>query len=229
VNSKEPYLIWSEPDPSKIGTPTVIGRARLKKIIGWATAATLFLILMPPTPALMPLLWFVAVATGYGAAVLIAVLMLLPLRTLLLSPSGRISVPMHERIALWCLGLSCLHVAVFLVAEPMTIEYLKWSQPRHMIAGNTGFIILALIVVTSLTWFRTRLFGVHFRFRPVHVIASLLLVVLTSAHMLGSAIYLTGRLKFAIFAIICAALAALSLRRPKPLDARNAQERIERS
>lgn len=229
VSSKEPYLIWTEPDPSKPGAPAAPGNTRVRKIIGWTTAAALLLIVMPPTPVLIPLLWFAAVATGYGAAILIAVLMLLPLRNLLLAPSGRISVPMHERLSLWCLGLSTLHVAIFLIAEPLTIEYLKWSQPRHMIAGNIGFILLALIVATSLTWLRTRLFGVRIRFRPIHVVASLVLVVLSSAHMLGSAIYLAGWVKIALFVIICAGLTALCLRRPKPLAAGTPQKGTEAS
>lgn len=216
MRTKEPYLIWTEPDPSKPGAPKALGWGGLKRLLWWSAGIAAVLIAMPPIPMLLPIFWMLAVATGYGAAVLIAVLMVIPLRNLLLSPHGRISVPMHERLALWCLGLSVLHVAIFLIAEPMTIEYLKWSQPRYMIAGNVGFIVLVLLVVTSLGKIRPKLYGLKFRFRPWHVIGSIVLTVLTIAHMLGSAIYVDGRIKMLLFAILCAALPALVLRQPKP-------------
>src|SRR5690606_15583491 len=127
-------------------------------IIRFSAGAVALLILMPPIPVLIPWLWIAAMLSGYGAALLIGVLMLLPLRRVVFARWGRISVPAHERLAWWCLGLTALHALILIVCDPVVIEYLKWHQPRHRIAGNAGFILLALIVVTSLERVRVRLF-----------------------------------------------------------------------
>lgn len=222
VSIKEPYLIWKDADADGPARPRAISDAALKRIIRFSAGAVALLILMPPIPVLIPWLWIAAMLSGYGAALLIGVLMLLPLRRVVFARWGRISVPAHERLAWWCLGLTALHALILIVCDPVVIEYLKWHQPRHMIAGNAGFILLALIVVTSLERVRVLLFGLRLRFRPVHVAASLLLLVLAATHMLGSAIYLEGRVKMAVFALMCAALAALALRRPRdPAEAGN--------
>jgi len=214
VTFKEPYLIWKETGSADTAQPHAASWSAIKRITGWCAAIAALLIILPPIPVLIPWFWILAMLSGYGAAVLIGVLMLLPLRRVAISHWGRISVPSHERLALWCLGLTAIHVAILIISDPFIIEYFKWHQPRHMIAGNAGGILLVLLVVTSLERVRVRLFGLRMRFRPIHVVSSLILVVLTAAHMLGSAIYLEGRIKMAAFALICAALAALALRRP---------------
>lgn len=211
---KEPYLIWKEQEPQSAQGPRALPWPAILRIVRWCSAILLLLLVFPPIPVIIPLVWIIAMLSGYGAAVLMGVLMLLPLRRVVFSNWGRISVPSHERLALWCLGLSAVHAAILIISDPVMIEYLKWHQPRHMIAGNAGFVLLALLVITSLERVRVAMFGVRLRFRPIHVVASLVLVVLTAAHMLGSAIYLEGRMKFAALAMICAGLAALALRRP---------------
>lgn len=216
MTTPEPYLIWKEAEDGR--APSAINPNRLKRIARWGSGALLLLLFVPPIPMWLPIIWTVAVLLGYAAVLLIALLFALPLRNLTRAPLGRLTVPSHERLANWCLGLTALHVIVFLVGEPMTIEYLKWSQPRHMIAGNVGFVLLALLVVTGLERFRTRLFGLRVRFRPVHVIGSLLLLVLTLAHILGSAIYVDGRIKMLVVALVSCGLVGLILRRPKLRD-----------
>jgi hypothetical protein len=216
MKAPEPYLVWRDPDPSSVAeAPEALGKRDVRKWLRNAALLALLLVLVPPTPFLMSPLWLLAVATGYGAAILIGLVMLLPLRRLILWPDARISVERHKRLAEIALVLSALHTVLFLAGETLTLEYLWPSQPRFMVAGNVGLVVLASLVVTSLERIRARLFGPRVRFRPIHVSAALALVVLVAAHMAGSGIFIAHPMKTALLAIVSGALLAATLRRSK--------------
>jgi DMSO/TMAO reductase YedYZ heme-binding membrane subunit len=212
----EPYLIWKDGDPADPNAPRAIGTPKIKAL-AWSTVTLCLAVLcLPPIPVVLPVFWLIAVLVGYGAVALIALLAILPLRNLARSPSGRMTVPMHEKIALIALALTGLHIVVFLAAEPLTLEYLKLSQPRYMIAGNIAALLMLLLVVTSLERIRPRLFGTRLRYRPLHLAGSILLVVLMLWHMIGSAVYTVGYVKLALYTLLSLGIVAAMLRRPLP-------------
>jgi hypothetical protein len=219
MKSPEPYLVWKEPEPAAgPDAPKVLDRAGLIRWLRYGALLTVVLIALPPLPYLVSALWLTSLATGYGAAALIAILMLLPLRRLAGWPNTRISVERHKRLGEWALGLSAIHTVLLLAGDSVSLEYLWPSQPRFMLAGNMGLVLLALLVVTSLERIRVGLFGNQVRYRPVHVASSVLLVVLTAAHTVGSGIFVAHAWKAALVALISGAVIAAVLRRPREKD-----------
>jgi DMSO/TMAO reductase YedYZ heme-binding membrane subunit len=227
MKAPEPYLVWKDPDREKgAEIPLVLSRPERNRWLRNGAMVALLLIVLPPFPYLMSPVWLLALVTGYAAAVLIAVLMVLPLRRLAGWPQTRLSVESHKRLGELALGLTVVHTALFLTGEALTLEYIWPSQPVFMIAGNAGFIILALLVVTSLERVRVRLFGPRLRFRAIHVSAAILLVVLTAAHMAGSGIFIAHPAKAGAVALISAALAGAALRRPREKGQPDASEPV---
>jgi DMSO/TMAO reductase YedYZ heme-binding membrane subunit len=218
MKAPEPYLIWREQHPDQsAGQPKALSKSAVTIWVRNCALLALVLIALPPLPMLLTPVWLLAMVTGYAACVLIAAVMLLPLRTLLLWPRQRISIPHHKQLAEWALGLSALHTVLFLVTDHVTLEYLKPSQPRYMLAGNIGLILMGLLIVTSLERPRVALFGPRYPFRSVHVVLSILLVVLVAAHMIGSNIYIAHPVKAAVCALIAAGLIVVTLKRPAPI------------
>ena len=229
MRRNEPYLIWKPPLPGDQSehAPRLLTSHDVRRL-GWITAAiTLAILCLPPWLYPIPALSALCVLSGYGAVGFIGLLMLLPLRRLLPWPNDRISVPLHQTLGLAALGLSLLHTLLFLLTEPLTIEYLKWFQPRFMIAGNIGLILLAVLVVTSLQTMRPKFFGARFQFRALHVIGSILFVLLLGAHLIGSSVYVEGILKSCVIAAVCAALVVAMLRKPESRAADSQNKRHE--
>jgi len=212
----EPYLIWKEhPSASGEDDPRVAGRLQRRRWILGAALCALVLILIPPLPTLFDGMWFIAILTGYASAIVLALLMVLPLRRLAGWPHERISVPSHQRWGEWALYLAGAHTALLLLREPLALEYLKLSQPAFMIAGNVALILLCAIVILSLERVRVALFGPRLRFRTVHVMASIALIVLVCAHLVGSSVWIVGPAKIVLCAAVCAALVAATLKKPQ--------------
>lgn len=217
MKAPDPYLIWRETRAEQgEADERTLGKRQINVWLRNAALLTLAFIVVPPLPFQLPLLWLLSMATGYAAAALIAVVMLLPLRNLMLWPEQRISVDRHKWLALLALVFTALHTALFLVSDTVALEYLWLSQPRYMLAGYIGLVLLAFLYVTSLERPRIALFGLHTRFRTIHIALSITLVVMTAAHMIGSTVYVAHPLKAGLCALIAAGLVTVTLKRPKP-------------
>lgn len=216
MKAPEPYLVWRDPEPADgAEAARVLAKPRVNRWLLNAALLTTLFIVLPPLPYLVSPLWLAALVTGYAAAALIAVLMLLPLRHLTSWPHVRISVERHKKLAELALFLSLAHTLLLLVGETLTLEYLWPSQPYYMIAGNIGLLLLAFLVLTSLERVRVAMFGPRLRFRPIHLGAAIILVVLVAAHMVGSGIFVAHPLKAAVVAVLSALLVLMSFWRPR--------------
>jgi hypothetical protein len=211
----EPYLVWRDPDGSAEASPRfALLRPEANRWVRNALLAALILIAIPPTPYLLSPLWLASIVTGWAGAALIALLMVLPLRRFTSWPAVRISVERHQRLGELALVLSAVHTVLLIAGDKLTLEYLWPSQPRWMLAGNAGLIVLALLVVTSLERVRVAVFGAGSRFRNVHVVLAVVLIGLMAAHMVGSGIFIAHPLKAALLALVAAALVATTFKAP---------------
>jgi DMSO/TMAO reductase YedYZ heme-binding membrane subunit len=216
MKAPEPYLVWRDPAPADDAAhaPVVLAKPQINRWLRNGLLLTVLFIALPPLPYVVSPLWTLALLTGYAAAALIAILMLLPLRRLAGWPHARISVERHKKLGELALVLALAHTLLLLIGETLTLEYIWPSQPYYMIAGNAGLVLLALLVVTSLERVRVAVFGPRLRFRPIHVGAAVILVVLVAAHMAGSGIFVAHPLKAAVVAILSAILIVMSFWRP---------------
>lgn len=209
-----PYLIWNDDGASTSGSfnEHVLSKAAVAGWLKRCALAAFVILALPPIPYLTGVIWLLSLATGYLAAVAIAMLMVLPLRRVMSGVQQRITVPTHRRLSEWALILTTAHLILLLVADTTTIEYLKPAQPVFMIAGNAALILMAIVWATSLEKARVFIFRTNLNFRPIHIVLSILTAVLIPVHMIGSAAFVTGPLKPVIFAAITAYAVLQTLR-----------------
>lgn len=210
----EPYLIWNETayaaDPRVNGS--LLPKSELIRWIKRGVFLALVMIALPPVPYRVGPIWLLSLAAGYAAAVLIALLMVLPLRRVVPSFQNRISVPAHRKLSEWAIGLTILHLVLFVASDTQTIEYLKPAQPVFMVAGNVGLILMAIVWATSLETPRVVFIKSMLGFRSIHIVLSIAVVVLIGLHVLGSATFINGPLKPLIFTAISAYIILKTLR-----------------
>jgi amino acid transporter len=148
-----------------------------------------------PWPASGGVLWDIGVGVGYAALALAVTLYLYPLRGDGLPHRRLFTLTQHRRIGWWALILATLHVAILLIAQPLTSRYLLPSAPLYMLSGIAALVALAVLVPTGLSArssLRERPARVSLDHRApptsasTHAVLAALLVALSGAHIIGS-------------------------------------------
>lgn len=145
-----------------------------------------------PAPA-VNLLWDWSNALGYFALVLAVLLFIYAGRPRANPPfSGRFFANIHRDFGYIALLLVLLHIGLMLYAEPLLLEHMKPTAPLHMLAGLVSAVLMLLLVVTSITPLRRRVWRNYQGFRVFHAWLSISAVLLLLVHIVGSAYYLNS-------------------------------------
>jgi hypothetical protein len=177
-------------------------------------------VLLVPRPPSGGLAWDASAVLGYAAGVVALLLFIYPLRRVGLPHRRLLTVTQHRRLGWVALFLALLHVALLLIREPLTVQYLWPSAPLYMLCGAVGLIALAVLVATGLAVRR----GMRRRDIPrgsprltglIHAALSALLLGLVGAHVVGSGQFVDRTSKLIVICIVLALAVAWSMLQPR--------------
>jgi amino acid transporter len=142
--------------------------------------------------------WDWANTLGYLGAAICLLLFVYAGRPRTFPPfSGRFFANLHRDLGYLALALVAGHVALLLVAEPVLLEHLKPSAPLYMLAGLVASVLLLVLVVSSLTGLRKRIWSDYRRFKMPHALLAIACVAFIGWHVAGSRFYLNTAPKLA--------------------------------
>lgn len=173
-------------------------RLALRFFAGLCACLSLPLVLasqMPRAPAAGPA-WDWGNALGYLGLAACLLLFIYAGRPRVFPPfHGRFFASLHRDLGYAALWLVTGHVGLLLYAEPLLLEYLKPTAPLYMLAGLAALLLLLVLVISSVTGWRKRLWPDYRRFRRLHGWLAIACVALTGWHVAGSHFYLNSPLK----------------------------------
>ena len=179
------------PDASRSGpAPPALAR-RFCAALCLLLAAPLLLVAASGSPPPVSLVWDAANALGFLALAGIFLLFIYAGRPGGFPPfSGRFFANLHRDLGYLALLFTLAHVVPLLVLEPLLLEHLKVTAPGYMLAGLAAALMTILLVITSITRLRRRLWRDYRLFRAVHGWIAVIIAALLSYHVLGSGYYL---------------------------------------
>jgi DMSO/TMAO reductase YedYZ heme-binding membrane subunit len=172
----------------------------------------LTLALLPPTTAWPGLTVGLLTGTGYAATLAAVFLFIFPLRLRRRMPGGAVSLTLHRQLGWAVLALATLHGLGYLLLEPSSLDYLTPAAPFYMLAGLLALLLLLALCLSSGHQPRLRLSRSRVGFRGPHLIASALVLLLTSLHVCGAGLWLDAPWKIILWALLLA-LAVIGLLR----------------
>jgi hypothetical protein len=176
----------------------------------------LVLVWQLPLAPFAGLAWDWANNLGYLGVAIIMLLFIYAGRPRAFPPfSGRFFANLHRDLGYLALLLVAAHVGLLLAAEPLLLEHLKPSAPLYMLAGLVATVLLLVLVVSSITALRRRIWPDYRRFRSLHAWLAIACAVLAGWHVAGSHFYLNTNFKLAVAGTVAIAVLAyyLSARR----------------
>jgi len=112
----------------------------------------------------------------------------------------------HRDLGLMALFLTTLHIGLLMFKEPLLIEHMKLSAPWYMLGGLIAALLIVLLILSSVTTFRNRIWSSYGQFQHFHKWVSLLIVFLTGLHLAGSRYYLNEVWKIVLLIILASAI-----------------------
>jgi hypothetical protein len=152
---------------------------------------------------------------GYGAGLCLLHLFLFPLRKRLSMPGGPVALALHHRISDCGLVLTVAHTAGYLVAQPLTLEYLLPTAPIYMLAGLLALVLYIVLTLTSLHGPRRHLFPKSRVFQAFHIVVGAVLLFAVVLHLAGSGLFLNTGWKRVIFGVVAGGAVIAVLRRTR--------------
>ena len=116
--------------------------------------------------------------------------------------TGRFFANFHRDLGYIAFALLAGHVGILLWAEPLLVEHLKPAAPLHMLAGLMAFLLMLLLVLSSIPSLRRRLWPDYHLFRHVHAVVAVAIIALTMYHVCFSAFYLNTQWKAAVLLLL---------------------------
>ena len=160
------------------------------------------------------ILWDWSNAMGYMALALGLMLFIYAGRPRAFPPfSGRFFANLHRDFGYIALALVVGHVGLLLYVEPLLLEHLKPTAPMYMLAGLGSALLMVVLVLTSVTFLRRRLWRDYQGFRTIHAWLSIAALVLLLVHVVLSGYYLNSLWKLAICLAVAIAVLGLYLDR----------------
>ncbi|NUT78014.1 ferric reductase like transmembrane component [Pseudomonas sp. C1C7] len=163
--------------------------ALLLRLTLLVTLPFVLLLFMTPMPGIDPA-WDFANGAGFLAGILLAALFIYSGRPLS-EPyyDGKFFMNLHRDLGYAATLLLALHVGVLLISEPQVVDYLKPSATWPMLSGTLATLLLLVLVPTSLSAVRKKLWRNHRHFKLWHYGLGALMLVLVSVHMLSAGFY----------------------------------------
>ncbi|MEP6886261.1 MAG: cytochrome c3 family protein [Gammaproteobacteria bacterium] len=137
-----------------------------------------------------------------------------PVRPRETTPATLLSLRRHAMLGWIAVAAAALHIALALAADHTVVEYLKLTSPLYQLAGIAAFLLLVILVTTSVASLRRRLWHSHRNFQAMHIIAGCLLLTLLASHVLTTSRYAGGYgRRAAVIAVAAGGVAILLIRR----------------
>jgi hypothetical protein len=157
------------------------------------------LVALWPVPAGINLAWDWANSLGYLSLAICMFLFIYRGRTRAFPAfSPRFFANLHRELGYIALYLLFAHVGILLLTEPLLLEHLKPTAPLHMLTGLFAFILILVLVISSIPTARRRLWPDYHVFRHTHAVMAVSIFALTAYHVLGSGFYLNERWKIGL-------------------------------
>jgi hypothetical protein len=190
-------------------------RRYLAWVVGLAACAAL-----PLFAGFTKLSWELAEILGLAGALACIALSGCPVRPRESTPPALLTLGRHEALGWMALGAAALHVFFSLVSDHTVVQYLLPTSPLYELAGIAGFILLLVLVATSLAGARRRLWRSHRNFQATHIILGCLLIALLGVHVVTAGRYTGGYARRIVFVAVAAGGMAMLLRsRRRPATA----------
>ena len=175
-------------------------------------AAPLVLVSLGVRAPAVSILWDWSNAMGYLALALGLMLFIYAGRPRAFPPfSGRFFANLHRDFGYIALVLVAAHIGILIYAEPLLLEHLKPTAPLYMLAGLGSALLMVVVVLTSVTALRRRLWQDYQRYRAFHAWLSIAALVLLLVHVVLSGYYLNSGWKLALCLAVAIAVLGLYL------------------
>ena len=142
-----------------------------------------------------------------------------PVRPRETSPPALLTLGRHEVLGWMAAATAALHIVLAVVTDHTVVEYLKPTSPLYQLAGIAAFLLLLMLVATSIASLRRRLWRSHRNFQATHIILGCLLMALLAAHVLATSRYADGYGRRVVLIAVAAGGIALLLIRRRSLQA----------
>lgn len=149
--------------------------------------------------------WFWEIGNALGFVALAGLL--------IVTLNGRASMgnsPNHRLLGLFTVSVVLAHIIWFLIGDPLTIEYLKFGTPPHMVFAILSIALLMLLSVSSLSTFRDKSFYTRQKFRAWHRWLSLCITLSAIAHITLSGFYLSEPAQWLLLLVVVTLLYVLT-------------------
>ncbi len=177
--------------------------------LGWAAIAAL-----PLFTGFTHWAWELSEILGLAGLLACLALCGCPVRPREAAPPVLLSLGHHEVLGILAAAAAGLHILVALAADHTVVEYLKLTSPLYQLAGIAAFLLLLILVATSVANLRRRLWRSHRDFQATHIILGCLLLALLAAHVLTTGRYTNGYgRRVVLCAVAAGGIALLLLRR----------------
>jgi len=177
----------------------------------WA-AGLLLVTAAPGLAGFVGLGWEVSQIVGLISAIACILLCGCPLRPRNAVPPTLLTLQSHQYIGWLALIAAALHMGGLLVADRTVVEYLKPATPLYQWAGILALVLLMVMVASSVTRARQRLWKGHRGFQATHVSLGCVLLVLVTIHVAVTHRYVGGGARQIIFGAVTAGAILLLLR-----------------
>jgi hypothetical protein len=149
-------------------------------------------------------LWDLGAACGYICVILFACLYAFPVRGDGLPHARLLGLSQHKSLG-WCvLGTAIAHVAILLLAEPLSTRYLLPSAPLFMWCGIVSLLVSVALVITGLSARAQMRRSPAASRAALHVVLASLAMTTACAHIVGSSQLLSGAFKLAVVLLLVA-------------------------
>lgn len=182
-----------------------------------STLPLMLLLLGDAMPGITPA-WDFANTAGFFCGLLLALLFIYSGRPLS-QPyyDGKFFMNLHRNLGYAATLLLAAHIGILLVNEPLVIDYLKPSASWPMLSGTLATLLLIVLVLSSLSGVRKKIWRNHRRFKNWHYGLGVLMLALMAVHVIGAGFYTRALWKSLLWvAIICVAIARPLFARPSP-------------
>jgi DMSO/TMAO reductase YedYZ heme-binding membrane subunit len=183
-----------------------------RRYLTWG-AGLIIVAALPVLAGFTTLSWEIAEILGLAATLACLALCGCPVRPRESTPPVLLSVGRHEALGWLALAATVLHVLAAVAADHTVVEYFKFTSPLYQLAGIAAFLVLLVLVGTSLAGARRRLWSSHRNFQATHIAFACLMVALLGAHVIATGRYTGGYGRRLVFIAATAGAIAMLLRR----------------
>jgi predicted CXXCH cytochrome family protein len=183
-----------------------------RRYLAWA-AGLAVTAAMPIFAGFTKLGWECSEILGLAGALACLALCGSPVRPRESTPPALLSLGRHEMLGWIALGAAALHILLAVMTDHTVLEYLKPTLPLYQLAGIVGFVVLLVLVATSLAGARRRLWRSHRNFQATHIAFGCFLLALLAVHVVTAGRYTAGYGRRVLFIAVAAGGLAMLLRR----------------